>query len=421
MASGGVLDQSSVVGAELERVAPKVPTLFERDDVFYSKIEKRQVEVISSRDMRIPLELRPGGDFGYYDPDGGDLGRGTAPFFDKAVIGAVHFKMGVEWTYQSQIATDDSRKAVVNAFRHLLAKAMPEFRRQVDAQCMTAGTAVLANPSVVSVGTGTNGGDVWTIPATDGFGVRLLRYGQLIGVYDSTLATKRGEARINFYDFDNRIVHTYPSIAAAASTDKLVASGLTAPPVGIFGVPYHHNSASTGTWLGFSRSATPEIRANRVNASGVLALPFPRLALNKIGNRVGIDFLAKTTAMMHPCQKQAYEELGQMVSIIQKSPKEEGLDLYFNDNMQMAGAPVSCSYSWDKTRIDFILDAVWGRAELTPAAFYEVDGKRVWPIRGSSGGLAAAMIFYLNASFNLFVNNPAACSYIDGLTIPTGY
>ena len=57
---------------------------------------------------------------------------------------------------------------------------------------------------------------------------------------------------------------------------------------GLYGVPYHHSNASTGTWLGFSRSTTPEIRANRVNAGGqALTLPLPRLAMNKIGNRTG--------------------------------------------------------------------------------------------------------------------------------------
>jgi hypothetical protein len=124
---------------------------------------------------------------------------------------------------------------------------------------------------------------------------------------------------------------------------------------------------------------------------------------------------------MHPCQKQAYEELGQLASIIQKQPKDEALDMYFGDNLQMAGAPVKTSFSWNKTRIDFVNQEVWGRAELKPAGFYEVDGQKIFPIRGASGGIAASMIFYIVASFNMFVNNPAACSYIYGLTIPSGY
>ena len=74
---------------------------------------------------------------------------------------------------------------------------------------------------------------------------------------------------------------------------------------GLYGVPYHHSNASTGTWLGFSRSITPEIRANRVNAGGqAMTLPLPRLAMNKIGNRVGIENNFNPTAWLHPAQMQ---------------------------------------------------------------------------------------------------------------------
>lgn len=417
----GQVTETQVVAAELERTVPKVPVLFDWDDVFYSSIEKGTgVETVSNRDMRIPLELKPGGKFGYYNPDGGDLGRGSGPQLDKAVISTVHFKMGVEWTKLTEMATDTPKKAVLNYFRHVLAKSMSEFRRNVDSACMTAGTGVLANPSAVSIGTGTNGGDVWTMPVTDGFGVRLLREGADVGVYDATLATKRGEVEINYYDLAGRIVHTYPSIAGALATDKLVTSGLSAPPVGLLGVPYHHSNASTGTWLGFNRANTPQIRANRVNAAGAFALPFARLAINKIGDRVGIKEMGGVVAWTHPCQKDAYEQTGQLVSIIQKQAKTEKLDMYF-DGFQLAGAPVECSYSWDKTRIDFVNKGLWGRAEMTPAGYYTVDGQRIFPGRGASGGLAAWMIFYLTASFNLYLSNPAMGSYIDGLTIPSGY
>jgi hypothetical protein len=417
-----VVTEAQVVANELERVSPKVPTLFDRDDVFYSTIEKKNVEVVSNRDMRIPLELEPGGNFGHYDPDGGDLGRGDGPKFDKAVVNTVHFKMGVEWTKKAEWATDDQRKAVLNTFRYLLAKSMAEFRRQVDSACMTSGNGVIVTNTTQAAGTVVTPSDKWTIAATDAYGVRLARKNQTVAVYDTTLATKRGETKVVFYDLENRILETQPTVAGATTGDKLVLSGLGANPVGLLGVPYHHSNASSGTWLGFNRANVPEIRANAVNAgSSALALPYVRLALNKIGNRVGIDQMGKVTAWMHPCQKQAYEELGQMVSIIQKQPKGDALDMYFGDNLQMAGAPVRTSFSWDKTRIDFVNTDIWGRAELKPAGFYDVDGQKIFPIRGASGGLAASMIFYLVASFNLFVNNPALASYIYGLTIPSGY
>ena len=426
------LDQSSVVANELERVLPVVPTLFDYDDRFYTKIEKRQVEVVSKRDMRIPLEIYPGGMSGGFDSNGGDLGLGNGPTFDKGVINTNDMVHRVQWTAQADWATDDSRKAVLNTFRHLLANAMKEFRRNVDSWCMTDGTGVMATVSAVS----TSGGkDTVTCNlAGDGFGVRLLRYGNAYSVYDSTLATRRtftgapssvpaGEAPIDLYDLANKQVRFNGTTGATVSGDKIVVSGQTAtPPVWIFGVPYHHNAASTGTWLGLDRSTIPPIRANQVAASGALSLPFPRLALNKIGDRVGIDNMKKTLACLHPCQKQAYEQLGQLVSIIHKQAKDEALDLYFGDGMQLAGAPIYESYSWDKTRIDFVSVDVWGRAEMHPAGFYtNNEGRKIWEIRGSSGGVAASSIFYITASFNLFVNNPAVCSYISGLTVPTGY
>ena len=127
-------NEAQVVGAELERVLPNVPTLFDRDDTFYSVLEKRPVEVVSSRDMRIPLELRPGGKSGYYSPDGQDLGRGDMPYFDKAIVSSAHLKHAVEFTTKTMWSTDNNRKAVINAFRHNLAPVIARRVSQVYLQ-----------------------------------------------------------------------------------------------------------------------------------------------------------------------------------------------------------------------------------------------------------------------------------------------
>jgi hypothetical protein len=413
--------ESQLVGAELERVASKVPVLFERDAMFYANIEKRPVEKISARDMRIPLEIRPGGLFGYYDTAGGDLGRGEGPTFEKATINTVNFKYAVEWHKKTQWATDDARKSVVNSVKHLLASAMKEFRRQVDSQLLTDGTGVLGVVSAVS-GTGP-----YTLTlATDGFGARLMRFGQKVNVYNSTLATPRtpgDERQITAIDQDAKTI----TIAGGAITgitagDKIVASGLTgANPVGIFGLPYHHNNASTGTWLGLDRATYAEVRANRITASSALSLSHPRRALNKIGERLGMENGLKLACWMHPCQTQAYEELGQLVTMINKTPSDsEKLGLYF-DVQQIAGVTVKKHFSWDKTRLDFIVNDIWGRAEMKEAGFYEEEGRRLFEVRGPSGGVAAATLFYLVASFNVFTNNPPGSSYISDLTVPTGY
>lgn len=437
------LTETQVVANELERVSPKVPTLFDRDALFYANVEKRPVEKVSNRDMRIPLEIRPGGNFGHYEPDGGDMSRGDGPTFDKAIINTVHLRHAVEWTKKAEIATDDQRKAVLNTFRHLLAKSMSEFRRHVDSLCMTAGDGVLGVVTGVTVNGPVAGFDTLTL-TTDGFGARLMRFGQYVNVYNAALSARKSTdpanfplgtgSKITYHDGPTKTIRIATGITPAA-TDKLVISGagvslvsgsptLTYPPVSLLGVAYHHNAATTGSWLGMDRGLTPEIRANNVDAAGAgLALSYARLALNKVGDRIGLDQMQKPTAWMHPAQIQAYEELGQLISSIQKMGREENLNLYFGtgEGMQLAGAGIRKSFSWDKKRIDFVLNDVWGRAEMEAPGFHTADGRKIFELRGASGGVAAAQIFYITASFNLFVNNPAACTFISNLAVPAGY
>lgn len=410
--------EADVVALELERVLPAVPTLFDREGPFYAAIEKRPVEIISNRQMRIPMELRPGGKFGFFNPDGGDLGRGSGTFYDKAVLSPAHIKYAVEYTTLAGWVTDSNKKSVVNNVQRTLAKAMVEFRRHCDAMAVGAGDGVIATiESLVAAGT-------TTAVLDQSFGAKLVRFGQDFSIYSSDLLTLRagGEKTVTFHDLANRTIK-YLDVAANVAGDKIVASGLSAtPPVGIKGVLYHHSNASVGFWLGYDRSTTPEIRANRVNAGGsAFSLPLARLAVNKAADRVGMDQLGDCQAWMHPAQADSYEQLGMLVTMITSTGENKGLDRYFGGSMTMAGAPVKKSFNWHRKRIDFVDMGYWGRGELHPAGFYEVGGRRLFEIRGVSGGVAASTVFYIVASFDLFVTNPAGCSYIDNLAIPTGY
>ena len=411
--------ESMVNGLELEKVIPKVRTLFEREDKFYSRIQKRPAEKVSNRQMRISLELRPGGSFAYFNPDGGDLGRGGGPTYDKAVVNCVFMVEAIEYTKLSQWSTDDERKAVVNSVRRLTATALDEIRRQIDSQMMQAGTGVIGT---VTTDTPSGGSNVIAL-TTDGFGARLMRFDQTIQIWDATLATKRGEGKITLLDVENKTITVTPQIAGVIATDLIVTAGLTSPASlpALLGVPYHHSNASTGTWLGFSRSATPEIRANRVNAGGAsLTLPLPRLVLTKIGNRLGEDAKFKPKAWMHPAQLANYENIGQLISNINIAGGAKTFDPYFT-KYQMAGSEVETNYSWDKTRIDFVVEDVWGRAEILPIGFYTVDGRKFFELRGASGGVATADIFYMVVGMQTYVTNPAAVAYIDNLAVPAGY
>lgn len=414
--------ESNVVALELERTLPKVRTLFERDDKFYAHIRKHgDVEKVSNRQMRIPLEIRPGGSFQYFNPDGGDLGRGGGPTWDKALVSCVFMSENIEYTKLVQWATNSDRKAVVNAVRRLTATALDELRRQIDAQLMQAGTGVIGTISAVVTAAGV---DTYTF-GVDGHGARLMRFGQTIQVFDATLAVNRGSGVITYHDVDGKQVGVTPAIAGAIATDVVVTAGIAAPASlpALYGVPYHHSNASTGNWLGFPRATTPEIRSNRVNAANnALTLPLPRLLLNKIGNRQGDNAAGKPVIWTHPAQAAAYEEIGMLLQTLPRNgTKTQGLDLYFDGEMTMAGSKLKLSWNWNQKRMDFINDSVWGRAEILPIGYYTTDGRKIFEIRGASGGVAAADIFYMVVGMQTFVTNPGATAYIDNLAIPAGY
>jgi hypothetical protein len=419
---------AGTIAAELERVESKIPVLFERDDTFYSHIEKRPGEVVSEISMRVPLEIHPSAALSQFSSDGGDLGTGDMPDYDKAEINTIEIRNALQWTSRRKYATDSARKAVLNTFRRDLASSMAEFRRGMDSLCMTAGNGVLGTITTITNAGGLGGTDTLVLN-TDGYGARLVRMKQPVNIWDPTLATLRntgtlaGEPKVIYYDGPNKTIQTNNSPNNIQNGDLVTFSGLwNAPPSSLLGVPYHASNASTGNWLGFNRATTPEIRANRVAAGGALSLPMPRLAMNKIGDRVGIKKRKSLAAWMHPCQKQQYEELGFEASIINKDAKEQGLDLYFNDNMRMAGCPVNESYSWDKTRIDFIDYESWSRAEFYPTQWYkDENGLKFFVMRGTSGGVATSNLAYIVTSWNLYVNNPATISYIDTLSVPSGY
>lgn len=415
-----------VAGTEIEAIESKVPTLFDRDDTCFTKMEKVQGTVVSNRDMRVPLEMNAGGKAGQYNPDAGDMGRGGGPSYDKGLINVTHQRFGVEYTALSDFATATREQAVIQNVRTLVSKATAQFRRYHEALLMTAGNGALATVTSVSVGGGVGGTDRVTC-STDGYRVKLLYAGQDFNVYNAAFSTNRtagaertivGTPDLQNFTFD----HSLPTVAGMIATDRIVISGVSgANPVSLLGVPYHYSNAATGTWLGLNRANFPQIRANRVNAGGALALSFARRAINMIGDRVGLQERMTSEAWMHPAQKHAYEQLGQLVSQIHKQAKPEGLNLYFGDDMQLAGCPVKESYFWDRTRIDFMDFKNWARVEMRKTGFYEVGGQRIFPIRGGSGGLAASSIFYLVSAPNTYVRNPAKAAYIDGLTIPTGY
>lgn len=93
------MSNTQTVATQLEKVRKKLPLLYERDDVLFAAVKARgDVERVSTRNLRIPLKMFPGGKFGQVDMDGGDLDRGSGTSYEVATVTPIFFRFGIEIT-----------------------------------------------------------------------------------------------------------------------------------------------------------------------------------------------------------------------------------------------------------------------------------------------------------------------------------
>ena len=416
---------ANVIALQLEKVRDKVPLLYERDDILLTMIQQRgDIEKVSSRNMRLPLQVNPGGKAGSYNADGGDLGRGSGTQYDVAQVSPIFFRFAIEITKLVEYATNGKERAVENAAKREVANGMRQFRAFLDKLMQTAGNGVLGTISSVAGNTFT-----MTVPS----GAALVYPGQTIQIYDTTLTTNRNVAASVTTTVQTADPITTQQITVdnvptgTVATDVIVHDGLSgAQPVSLFGIKYHQNNATTGTWLNLNRASYPVLlQTPRVNAGNAALTPAAvRLAINKVRKALGINHLAKLIAYMAVEQEHAWENLGITVSQIIKEGGSGGgndLDLLFTGRKTMSGIPIKSSVNADQTRVDFLDLSHWGRAVLKDIDFYEVNGNTVFPIYGASGGIAASYIFYFDTAFQVWSDSPRSGAYIDTLARPSGY
>ena len=420
------MQNAQTIALQLEKVRDKVPLLYERDDVLLTMIQQRgDVEKVSSRNMRLPLQVNPGGKGGSYNADGGDLGRGSGTSYDVAQISPIFFRFAVEISKLVEYSTNAKEKAIENAAKREVANGMKQFRSFLDKLIQTAGNGVLGTIGAINSNTFTMN----TPP-----GAALVYVGQTIQIYDPTLATNRNIAasvvsNVTAADpISATQTITVDNVPSGTSVnDLIVQHGLSgASPVSLFGVPYHQNNATTGTWLNLNRATYPQQLATpRVNAANSALVPgYVRLAINKVRKALGIGQLGKLIAYTSVEQEHAWENLGITISQVIKenaAGSSNDLDLLFSGRKTMSGVPIKSSINANQTRVDFLDLSHWGRAVIKDIDFFDVGGETVFPIYGSSGGIAAAFIFYFDTGFQVFSDSPRSGAYIDALARPSGY
>ena len=426
------MQNAQTVALQLEKVRDKLPLLYERDDILLTMIQQRgDVERVSSRNMRLPLQIRPGGKAGLADLDGGDLGRGSGTTYDVAQVTPVFFRNAIEITKLVEYSTNSPEKAIENAAKREVKNGMAQFRSFLDKVVQTAGNGVLGTiGSIVTTGLPVGVGAQLNLVTPPG--AALFYYNQTVQFYDPTLTNNfnvntNTTSNILLVDPFNKFIQVDNLPTGVSAGDAIVHDGLTgAQPISLFGVPYHQSDATTGTWLNLNRATYPvELATPHVGGNNAAITPgVVRLAINKVRKALGTNQVGKLIAYMALEQENAWEQLGISISQIIKEGaggRASDLELLFTGELTMAGVPIKSSINANQARIDFLDLSHWGRAVMQDIDFYDVGGQTVFPIYGPSGGISAAYIFYFVTGFQVWTDSPRSGAYIDSLAIPTGY
>src|SRR5574341_1220460 len=177
---------ADVVSLQVEKVRKQLPTLFEASNWLFTEISKGEVEKVSTRDFRVPFIYSLGGNYRKFDPDGGDMGRGTGPKATHFVATYFPTTFAIELSNLQMYATAESEQATKKAFALAFSNGIKNYQFFEDCGLHQGGDGVIAAAtSQATVSSKT----VYTLDTL--FGAQLLRRQMKVAIYDTTLGTYR--------------------------------------------------------------------------------------------------------------------------------------------------------------------------------------------------------------------------------------
>jgi hypothetical protein len=414
---------NQTLALQFEKVRDKVSLMYQLDDTLFGKIKKSELEVVSSRPTRIPMELLAGGNFQQSNPDGGDFGVGSGVTLDFGTITPVYFSQAVQYSKLAEISTDSNEKAIESIASLNMKRAMDQFNTNIEALLNGDGSGTLDTVVV-----GSSGSAVVTVTNPSQF-----YDGQVIQFYSGvggSLRTTPATSTITSVDVGAKQIN----LAANGPTgltagDIIVVAGATAAAASsLLGIKYFQVDTNVGTVLGLNRATYPgKLKTPHVAAGNQsLTQAFARQALQKMRTALGADTPFQQELIWHMGldMEAAWENVGLVVSqVIQNQVSgSSSVDMLKHDAPKtMAGRPVVASIHATPGRIDGLCLKNWGRVENKPIDFLEFGGQTMFPTYGASGGLNASTIFYLWTGMNIYNANVRAGTFIDGIAIPSGY
>ena len=414
----------SAIALQIEAVRPEVPLLYQLDKTLLGLIKKKAkgLQTVSSRAYRAPVEITAGGAINQFNPDGGNLGRGSALKTDVLLINQFYYNFAVEYTALAEIATDDKEKAVENYVTRQMTRMMEQFQAGIEA-ILAYGDSSGTLDTVVSVA-----GQVVTVNnANQFFDNQVIQVFSAAGVLRGVFQVLTSDAIANTITADP----STPLPGGMVTGDVLSVNGCVGPSVAsssLAGINTLQLSSSVGNYFGIQRAAYPG-RLSTPFIAGNNSFITPqrgRALINLVRTAMGIESPDASKFVWHfnVDQEAAIENIGLIVSsIIQNQLKGDASEdmLKKMPPKTFGGRPIFANIHAQPGRIDGLPLEHWFRAEIQPLDFYEVNGQTLFPIYGNDGGLASSFITYLWWGWNICSENVRAGVYSTNNGIPPGY
>jgi hypothetical protein len=403
----------------LEKVRKNVPTAYEQEHVLLDMIDKRgDVIDASTRNIRLPLLVRPGGKGSQGTADFDDMGRGSGSTWDVGTLSTLQFRWAFEVSKLAEYATKGNDKAVEDVAVREVAEAMKMFKRFLDCVYQTPGNGQMDSITAIS-------GTTLTVANPN-----IFYFNQDIQIYPTGLASaSRGMATVTQVDplLKTITVNALPpgTIVGDALVINISQGAGGANPISLEGLLYNHVDSASGSWNNLARSTYPEVlKTPHVAAGNATITPaLRRLGENKLRRVLGVDFDEPLVAFMNVDQEAAWENVGITVTtnIQAQITGDHSQDmLKRRPPKTFGGIPIKTSIHATIQRIDVLCLKHWGRGVTKEVDLFEEGGQTVFQLYGSSGGLLAGYISYFDTVFNVFMDCPRFGIFYDGLALPVG-
>lgn len=447
---------TQTVSAQLERVHPKVQNYIDTSENLHALFKKAGADdgiTVSRYLYRVPWKRYQSGVLSKYANDGGAYPTGDAPTLASFTAGYFTFALAYQLTQEMIDTMESDTQARVNIMTDTIQGAIQEMDIYMDIFLHGDGTGKLTNAA--STGTATT---LVFAGTTDYLGVKRVRPGSYVDVWDSTGVTKRanGPYKVASVDWPSKTVTFATGPTGIATTDLLTVAGLdsygpsaptsfsaTWPASGltngpgldgdsfIHGIAYSNDATDGNYFLGKLKSTYPELKSVAVSAANnPLTFQHGILGLHQLIERRGKEIAPKLRGIAPLSAAAQQQYLGMAISNWPNNNKpvdQAGGRTNYTDTFDFCGISCILSNRQAANRFDFVSPDNFRRIQTKPIGFVKnPDGSGyLHPTYSNPSGTTvsrtAGVQFWVSAAMDYACFDPGASFYISGFTPPDGY